>query len=117
MRIKFNENNDVTGYGCFGNPEYPEYSWENPPERLIDDYGNFLYSWDVENKTVIAKTVVLSAEQKTVKRSRDIKGENPYSADEEFALINKAILNGVTDEEYVAYRATIEALKIKYPKG
>lgn len=46
MRLKLNNDNYIVGYGCFGNPDYPEYEWSDAPEELTGDYNLPLYKWD-----------------------------------------------------------------------
>lgn len=113
MRIKLS-GEYIAGYGCFGNKTFPEFEWKEPPENFRDQHGNFLYLWD--GKKPVPVDIILTDEQKAKERSQKIEAEVPYTFGQELALINKAIENGIEDEEYVEYRKTMQKLKKKYPK-
>ncbi len=129
MRLKINKDNYITGYGCFGNPEYPEYTWKDAPEDLTDNHGNYLYKYSVKdgNKTVTdmegketeepTKIITvtydpqpLTAEQKEKDREQLIESKIPYTIGQELALINKGIKDS-KNLEYLEYRATVEKIK------
>ncbi len=110
--ININEDGYIIGWNSPTRDQLKELAIIS--KQLKDKHGNYQYKWDGEKP--ILQTITLTSIQKEKDRKDKIQKEVTYSVTDELALINKAIINGVTDTEYVAYRAAIEALKTKYPK-
>ncbi len=63
----------IGGYGTFGNLDYPECEWENPPENLRDEYGDLLYRWDGEKP--VLDPIDPGPEVKEAKRVEKVKAK------------------------------------------
>jgi len=108
MRIKLNKENYIIGYGCFGNPDYPEYEWQNPPEKLTGEYNLPLYKWD--GTKPIYSPQPYNPEQTEQLRKTKVKTEirKLYSVEDELKILRKAIAS--TEPEYIDYNNDVEKI-------
>lgn len=115
--IEINKDGYITGWNSPTKEQMKELA-QITIENMFDNHRNpqWKYAETDEGISVTFVPQTLTTSQKEKDRKDNIQKEVTYSVTDELALINKAIINGVTDTEYVAYRAAIEALKTKYPK-
>ena len=95
MRLKLNNDNYITGYGCFGNPDYPEYEWIDKPEIITDDMNQPLYFYDAESQKVIYKPQLYSIEQTEQLRKEWCQAEirKNSSAEDEIKILRENMIN------------------------
>lgn len=106
MRVKLNAEKYIVGYGCFGNPDYPEYEWQDPPEKLKNKSGNLLYRWDGEKPIFSPQPYTPEQLEELRKDWCQAEIKKLYPADKESQILRKALAGDKTD--YDEYHTTIE---------
>ena len=106
MRIKLNTENYIVGYGCFGNPDYPEYEWKNQPEKLTGEFNLPLYKWD--GTKPVYSPQPYTPEQLETSRKDTCREEirKLYSIEDELKILRKAVQS--TEPDYVKYNLAVE---------
>lgn len=92
MRLKLDNEGYISGYGCLGNHDYPEYDWVKIPEVLVDNYGQPLYFWDGEKP--VYKPQGYTAEQLEEMRKEWVKAEieKLYPPDVQLKILTETMI-------------------------